>query len=180
MELKKAGEWIQAALKKENTLRLVVVLGICGIALLALSSLGQGGEKGEDPPAEEEGQADTAYARELEKDLARIVTAITGERDPAVMVTLENTGRSVYAADQRESTPTGGEGAAEKESSHVLLEDREGAQRPLTVTQVQPKIQGVVIVSARARDPATREKLVNAARTALGVPSSRVCVTSGG
>lgn len=179
MELKKAGEWIQAALKKENTLRLVVVLGICGIALLALSSFDFSKEE-EPAPCTEEAAADTAYAQALEQDLARIVSAITGERDPAVMVTLENNGRHVYAADQRESTQPGGEGGGEKESSHVVLEDREGAQRPLTVTQVQPKIQGVVIVSARAQDPATREKLVNAAKTVLGIPSSRVCVTGGG
>lgn len=179
MELKKAGEWIQAALKKENTLRLVVVLGICGIALLALSSFDFSKEEGPEPRTEE-AASDTAYAQVLEQDLARIVSAITGERDPAVMVTLENNGRHVYAADQRESTQPGGEGGGEKESAHVVLEDREGAQRPLTVTQVQPKIQGVVIVSARAQDPATREKLVNAAKTVLGIPSSRVCVTSGG
>ena len=149
MELKKAGEWIQATLKKENTLRLVVVLGICGIALLALSSFDFSKEEGPEPRPEE-AASDTAYAQALEQDLARIVSAITGER------------------------------GGEKESAHVVLEDREGAQRPLTVTQVQPKIQGVVIVSARAQDPATREKLVNAAKTVLGIPSSRVCVTSGG
>lgn len=172
MDLKKAGEWLKNALKKENARRLVVVLGLCGIVLLGLSSLDFGSQKPpEDPAAQEE--SDTAYAQGLERDLARIVTAITGERDPAVMITLENTGRQIYAEDQKES-------GEEKESAHVVLEDREGAQRALAVTQVQPKIQGVVIVSSRAGDPATREKLINAAKTALGVPSSRVCVTSGG
>lgn len=179
MELKKAGERLKAALKKENALRLVVILGICGIALLALSSLAPGPEEPREEPGEEEG--DAGYARTLEQDLARIVTAITGEPDPAVMVTLENTGSRVYAADERESSQSGqeGEGSLEKESAHVVLEDSQGAQRPLTVTREQPKIQGVVIVSARARDPAVKEKLTNAAKTALGIPASRVCVTSG-
>lgn len=178
MELKKTGEWIKKILKRGNALRLVVICGICGMVLLALSSLDFAGSQPEEQAPEE--QNNTAYARALEEDLARIVTAITGERQPAVMVTLENTGKHVYAADQRESIRSGPDGSQEKESTHVLLEDSKGAQRPLTVTEYQPKIQGVVIVSARASDPATREKLINATRTALGVPSSRVCVTSGG
>lgn len=178
MDLKKLGGWLQKALKRENTLRLVVVLGICGIALLALSSWEPSQPEPEPPSGED---ADAAYAQALEQDLCRIVSAITGERDPAVMVTLENTGRRVYAADGREESQSGpeGGGSLEKENSHVILEDSQGAQRALTVTQVQPKVQGVVIVSAKAGDAATREKLVNAAKTALGVPASRVCVTGG-
>lgn len=170
MELKKAGDWLKKVLQKENALRLVVVLGICGIALLALSSFDFGGPEPREEPEREESNA--GYARALEQDLSRIVTAITGEHDPAVMVTLENTGSRVFAADEKESSE-------ERESAHVVLEDSQGAQSPLTVTQVQPAIQGVVIVSARAKDPAVKEKLTNAAMTALGIPSSRVCVTCG-
>ena len=47
------------------------------------------------------------------------------------------------------------------------------------MAELQPEVKGVVIVSQRAGDPAVREKLINAARTALGVPSSRVCVVEG-
>ncbi|MEY8574078.1 hypothetical protein AALD01_06665 [Oscillospiraceae bacterium 21-37] len=179
MDLKKAGEWVKKALQKENALRWAVILGICGIALLALSSLDLQKPQPQEQQAEE-AEDGTAYARALEADLSRIVTAITGEHSPAVMITLENSGRRVFAADKRESGQQGGDGAWEKESSHVLVEDEKGSQRPLTVTETQPKIQGVVIVSAKAGDPAIREKLVNAAKTALGVPSSRVCVTCGG
>lgn len=169
MELKKAGEWLKSALKKENALRLVVLMGICGIALLALSSFDFDGPEPQEEQEEETSYA--SYARALEQDLSRIVTAITGERDPAVMVTLENTGSRVYAADKKES-------GEERESAHVVLEDSQGGERPLTVTEEQPKIQGVVIVSKQAGDPAVREKLTHAAMTALGLPSSRVCVTN--
>lgn len=179
MDLKKSGELLKKALGKENALRLVVVLGICGIALLALSSWKPGGG-GETPaqPQEEEWDGSAGYARALEEDLARIVGAITGEREPVVMVTLEDTGQRVYAADQQESAQSGpeGEGSTARESAHVVLEDREGAQRALSVSEVQPKVQGVVIVSKHAADPSVREKLVNAAKTALGLPASRVCV----
>lgn len=175
MDLKKAGELLRSRLTKETALRLVVILGLCGIALLALSSWDFGGEEGAaEAGRQEQAQDYGQYARQLEADLCRVVTAVTGEKDPVVMVTLENSGRSVYAADERQQA--GGDGEEEREWTHVILEDRDGAQSPLTVTEQRPKVQGVVIVSRRAQDPAVREQLVNAAKTALGVSSARVCV----
>ena len=61
----------------------------------------------------------------------------------------------------------------------MVLENKDGDQRGLELSREQPKVQGAVIVSRAAGDPAVREKLVNAARTALGIPSSRVCVVDG-
>lgn len=179
MDLKKIRELWKKALEKENTLRLVVALGICGIALLAISSWDFSRGSGAPTQPQEEAGADYAgYARTLEEDLARIVGAITGEREPVVMVTLEDMGQRVYAADRQESAQSGpeGEGSTTRESAHVILEDGEGAQRALSVSEVQPKVQGVVIVSKHGADPSVREKLVNAAKTALGLPASRVCV----
>ena len=92
------------------------------------------------------------------------------------MITLEDGGRSVYAQDSSQST---GETGQESQASHVVLEDGKGAQQGLALAQLQPEVKGVVIVSQGAGDPALREKLINAARTALGVPSSRVCVVEG-
>ncbi len=177
MELKKAGELLKAKLTKEASLRLVVLLGLCGIALLALSSLDFGDGEAQDEKGQlQQAQDGSQYARRLEADLCRVVTAVTGEKDPVVMVTLENSGRSIYAADERRQA--GGDGEEERESAHVILEDREGAQSPLTVTEQWPKVQGVVIVSRKAQDPAVREQLVNAAKTALGVSSARVWVAT--
>ena len=110
--------------------------------------------------------------QQLEEDLRQVVKAVTGEPDPAVMVTLEDDGRWVYAQDKKLQD-------AGEEESHVVLEDSGGAQRGLELTQEQPRVKGAVIVSRTAADPDMREKLVNAARTALGVPSSRVCVVEG-
>ena len=153
----------------------VLLLGLGGILLIYLSSLLPGGE----PPDQPELQPALGVQdcqRALEESLARVVRAVTGEESPQVMVTLENAGRWVYAADARESQAEGGR---ESESTHVVLEDEKGAQRGLEVAEIQPEVKGVVIVSRGAADPALREMLINAARTALGVPSSRVCVVEG-
>ncbi len=167
---------LQELFQKEKALKLVVLLGICGIALIGLSSFWEAA------PAQEK-QAESVvqedYSDRLEAELSRIVTAITGEEEPAVVVTLSDNGRSLYASDQRENTrQEDGTAFLERETSHILLEDADGNQSALTVTQTQPEIQGVVVVSALADDPAVREKLLTAVCTALGVSTARVCVTS--
>lgn len=175
MELKKAKDALGKALKNPKLVRLALLLGLGGILLIYLSSLAPAGEVREEA-AEADGSSAAEYRLALERDLARVVRAVTGEEDPQVMITLEDAGRAVYAADSRESQ---GEASRESESTHVVLEDQRGAQQGLAVAELQPEVKGVVIVSRGAADAALREKLVNAARTALGVPASRVCVVEG-
>lgn len=168
-------------LSKDRAVKVLVLLGLCGIALICLSSLwGKAGR--EEPQRKPETSAGAEeYGEALEQDIARVVRAITGEEDPTVLVTLESGVRSVYAEDEKtgsreEETETSGE----EERTHVILKDSDGAQRALTVTEIQPEIKGVVIVSRYAGDPAIREKLTQAVRTALNVSSARVCVTDTG
>lgn len=175
MELERVKAWLRGAVKNRKAVQLAFILGMAGIILIWISSW-TGQEKAqEEPPASTPSAG--AYQRELEEGLGRIVSAVTGESAPEVMVTLENSGRSVYAADRKDSTQENG---AQRESAHVILEDSDGAEHGLTVEERQPEIKGVVIVSRAAGDPAVREQLVNAARTALGVPANRVCVVPAG
>lgn len=176
MELDKLGlgklrGWLQKAAGDRRLISAALILGIAGIVLIWLSSLAP--QKDAAPATEESGSQDAQYRRELEEDLCRIVRAVTGEQSPQVMITLEDAGSGVYAADRKE-------GEKESESSYVILKDSGGSQRGLAIQQRQPKVLGAVIVSRRAGDPAVREKLVNAARAVLGVSAGRVCVVEGG
>lgn len=172
---------LRGLLDRDKTVKLIVIAGLCGVLLIFLSPLfGEGREKAEQTQPEASDSGETAEKR-LEGELVRVVRAITGEEDPTVLVTLESGVRSVYAEDEKtgsreEETETSGE----EERTHVILKDSDGAQRALTVTEIQPEIKGVVIVSRYAGDPAIREKLTQAVRTALNVSSARVCVTDTG
>lgn len=177
MARKKVEELLKSLAGDKKLLRIVFFLGIGGILLIYLSTLFPTGDRPaqeQDPePAAEESEGWQEYQARLEQDLRRVVSAITGEENPEVMVTLENAGRSVYAADARETQQ---EGSRESQSSHVVLEDEKGGQHGLAVTRMQPEVKGAVIVCRGAGSPALREKLVNAARTVLGISSARVCV----
>ena len=74
----------------------------------------------------------------------------------------------------------GEESSQERETSHILLEDADGNQSALTVAQTNPEVQGVVVVSRFAGDPAIQEKLLKAVCTALDVSTAKVCVAPQG
>ena len=84
-----AENWKQALRKRfqrEKPLKLVVILGICGIALIGLSSFWEP-ESTADPQESREAPVETS-SDQLEQEISRLVTAITGEEDPTVVVTL--------------------------------------------------------------------------------------------
>lgn len=177
MDIDKMKVSVQKIFSKEKSVKLLIILGICGIAMIYLSTLFDSDEKvaTETQPAPQFSTADCE--RRLEQELSRIVSAITGEESPAVLVTLESTGETVYAADERTESS---ESRAESETSHIILKGSDGGQQALTVTEIQPNVKGVVIVSSRAGDPIVREKLTDAVKTALDISSARVCVTDSG
>lgn len=181
METKKIKEAFGSLFKKDKVVKGILLLGICGIALIYFSSW-QGGKKENEAEAAAKMTEGESYEEKLEADLSRIVKAITGEDDPTVMITLQNGGEAVYAQDEKGAVETG-EGSAkrdENEKTHIILKDSEGTQTALPVTELKPQVKGVVVVSRSAKDPAIREKLTLAVRTALDISSARVCVTDSG
>ena len=174
MDVEKWKTTLKRVFSKEKGTNFLLLLGVCGILLIYLSTLfSSGGSKESETVKERPQEEAVTVEKRLEQELARIVTAITGEEDPAVMVTLKSSSRYVYASDEREREK-------ERESSTVILKDSDGAQQALTVTEIQPKVKGVVIVSRYAGDSAIREKLLTAVRTVLDVSTARICVTDSG
>lgn len=183
MDVEKWRGALQRAFSKEKGMKSLILLGICGIALIYLSTLfGSGKEKEPAPGNETAACTADEYEKKLEREIARVVSAITGETEPAVMVTLKSGSRYVYAVEEKGASrqEAAGESSEEKETAYVILKNAEGAQQALPVTEIQPRIKGVVIVSRYAGDPEIREKLTEAVKTALDISSARICVTGSG
>lgn len=178
MDTEKLRVTVKNALSNEKSIRLIVLLGICGILLVYLSNA-FGSDKADKAVISKQDTSATSfdYEQRLERSLARIVTAITGEEAPAVLVTLESGSKTIYAENEKSSLQNE---RTEQESSHVILKGTDGGQQALTVTELQPSVKGVVIVSGYAADPVVREKLTMAVKTALDISSARVCVTDTG
>lgn len=152
--------------------KVFLVLGCAGVLLIFLSGFFKTEEK--KTPAPESFSLDT-YITDTEQSLKTIISSITGEKSPVVMVTAESSVRQVYAT---ESKSTGSGERAGTEESYVLVKGSGGIQDPVKVTEIQPVIKGVVVVSAYADNFTVKEKIIDAVRTALDLSSSKVCVVS--
>ena len=63
------------------------------------------------------------------------------------------------------------------EKKYITVKDSEGTEHALAVTEIEPKIKGVIIACAGGDNPVVKKRIIEAATTALSIPSRRVCVT---
>lgn len=177
-------------LKKDKFRNLVIIVGICGILLIYLSSFFSGTQKNKEKTSAEETTVISVreYEEKLEGKLKEIVSAITGEKEPVVLLTLKTDATQVYAADEKIQSDSheeyGNEGILNAQNNHdtqtsyIILKDTNGNQHALKITEIQPEIKGVVVVSEKAEDVLVQEKIINAMKTALGISSSKVYVAA--
>ena len=169
-----------------------VTYGLIGICLLIAAAVifmpEQESTVETTEPAETTVTAES-YAAAVSAQVQEMVSAITGEANPHVTVTLRSMGETVYATEDRQSERNAQEYAGDTvnktqtdgdtEKTYILVQAADGSEKPLVVTQTQPEIRGVVIVSRDGGNAQTREKILQAVKTALDLSSTQVCVTGG-
>lgn len=191
-DIKKLVEGLKAFFTAERKLGFIVLLGILGMVLILISRFWGGDDMkltaSEEPPDPGLVQftAD-AYAAGLEAKLCDLITGIEGVGHARVMVTLENNGQYVYAVEEKRNVDKTVEPQAEGEKdrvtskenvqqSYILVDTSYGQRQALVETQLEPKVQGVVIVCEGAGNIHVKQSLINVVTTALNIPSTRVCV----
>lgn len=186
MEAGKAAlsEKIRKLLGGDWKLKLIVALGLVGMALILISQFVE--TKSTEPDASTAQFTSEQYIADLETKLTALIIGMEGVGEARVMVTLQNGVEYIYAQEEKRNTDTtreGGSAAAslrvnEKENveQKYILIDQNGKKQPLLQTELQPKIQGVVIVCEGADNILVEQNLINVVTTALNVPSNRVCV----
>jgi stage III sporulation protein AG len=167
----------------DRKIKLIVALGLVGMLLVLLSQFLPGEKREVDSRTAQ--FTSKEYLDELETELTALITGIEGVGRAEVMVTLENGYEYRYAKEEKRGTDTtreGGEDTAqrihEKETLEetYLLVDQNGARQPLLQTEVQPRIQGVVVVCDGAADPRVQLTLTGVLTTALNIPSTKVYI----
>ncbi len=151
----------------DKKLRVLLLLGLLGIALIALS---------EWLPSREAsgGAADgktvsVAQVEEaLEQRISALIGRVAGVGDCRVLVTLESGSRFVYAAEQSQS----GSASSEK----TLLVETDAGPVGLLITEVQPSVKGVAVVCGGGDDPTVREQVTGLICAAFNISSGRVGV----
>ena len=190
MEQGKLSREVRAFFSGDFKLKLIVMLGILGMAFILISQLmdtGRNPSPGQTPPGSLNAELTTEeYIEALEARLQSLISQIDGVGRNRVMVTLESGVQYVYAQEQRRSTDTtreGGEDLAVSgrfsesvEQRFILVDTEFGRREALVLTRLPPRVQGVVIVCQGAGNVFVEEKLISVVTTALGIPSTRVSV----
>ncbi len=154
----------------------IVLIGLCGIALLAVSSL-FGKESA--PTA---GVMDMkSYTQELEERLEAMVSSVRGAGAADVMVTLENGVEYIYANEEKtnsDHTQNEGGGVSVRDDNQktVVTVDGGDGKQGLLVTEIQPTVRGVVVACEGATNEQVALQVKEAVKTALNITNQRVCV----
>lgn len=165
--------------------KLLIILGIGGILLIFISSLFSGETKTDSKTT----ASNTTYTAEqysemLEKDIKNIVTGITGDKNPTVVITLESGIRYSYAsADETDTSSSTGstndQSSESKKQSYITVKTADGGEQALIVTEIMPEVRGVAIICTGGNSEATAEKIKNAVTAALNITSKRVYISGG-
>ena len=153
-------------------------LGLAGILLIGLSDL----MTGTPPAAEAQNENDSTMQTEqmLEQRLEKLLAQVDGAGEVQVMITLENTGETIYAQDSQAKTQEQTDGSSvvrssDRSSEHILYDAGTGSQA-LVETRLEPSVKGVAVLCAGGGDITVVKRITDLVATVLDVPTNRVCV----
>ena len=177
---------IHEFLLKDKFKKIIIFVGILGIALIFFSGLlkTSGTKK---TKSSTQNSSTKEYVFQLESSLREMVSSIKGAGNTKVLVTLENSKETVYATEEKknkEATEDKTDGQLSKkresddcEKKYITIKDADGTERALSVTQIQPTVKGVVVVCDGGDIPEVQQRITEAIKTALNITSKRVYVT---
>ncbi len=163
--------------------KVLVIIGIIGILLIFISSLFT--EKEEVKTTELDiGISSTEYCEQLEQDIKKLVSKITGNKNVTVIVTLESGMRYKYADTKEGSVEDKSEDSTKLSSSetkqgYITVKTAEGGEEALLVTTEMPEIRGVAIVCLGGDNELIAQKIENTVTAALNITSQRVSIAGG-
>lgn len=151
--------------------KLVLIVGLMGIVLIGLS--GVLGVEDKTIKSEDYALQSKRYVEETESRIAKILSMTSGVGKVTVMITIDNGAEYVYAKDEKQSGSTQQQSV---ESKYILIDGSTGKRQPLVLTQLEPKIKGVVVVCDGGNDPVVRQRVNDIVTTSLGISSLQVCI----
>ncbi len=184
--LDKTKEHLNEFLSKDRSKVFIVVLAFTGIFMIFLSNFSSR-QKSSTVKSLDSKVNSQQYSEQLSHSLENILSNINGAGDSKVLVTLENGAETVYAAEEKKNKEASedkenGETTRRKESDdcekkYITVRDSEGTEHALAITEIEPKIKGVIVVCPGGEEPVVQQRITNAVTTALSIPSNKVCVT---
>lgn len=161
----------------EKGVRLIVLLGLAGMALILLSGLlpdadtktpepaMQYAEAGDNPDAD-------SYRQMLEQRLTELLSQMEGVGQVTVMITVSGSAEQVYAEEVKTSSS---DHSSSKESAFVITKQG-GDEAALRAETKYPAVQGAAVLCSGGDHAAVQERVSKAVATVLGIPAARIFV----
>lgn len=182
-------KWIERG-KKVGVMRLALLI-IAGVLLL-LSSFGGQENKKEEKKSEtkqleqsEEYQLNT-YIENMESRLTNVLSQVDGIGKVQVMITAKSTQEKVVLKDApyKKSTVKEQDGSGTtKESTEmtgeegtVLEKQQDGSENPYITKEIQPEIEGVIVIAQGAEEKRIQAEINDAVVALFSVPSHKIKV----
>ena len=183
-EVKKEGgnngifEGFIAKLRDNIRLELAVYAAILAVAAVifavtgGISCNGKQRARAEEPAAQNADAAAFRNEEQIEAALEGILSGIAGAGRVKVMIAYGSTSELVTAEELRTSKSASGESS---ERNPFKLSTG-GAYEPLVITELMPRVCGVIVIAEGAGDIRVKNDLQTAVQTLLGVEASKVGV----
>jgi stage III sporulation protein AG len=168
-------ERIKSFGREKGMIKAVAALGMAGLLLLLISSLGNSGKKSDDArgsPSETSFSDGESYCADTERRLEDFLRNIDGAGNVRVYLTVSGEQRYVYATEGRKSRT---DNKTEEEEKYVLV-GGSGGKTALIETIEAPGIEGAVILCSGCDDPSVKEQIYRAASAALGINTAKIYV----
>jgi stage III sporulation protein AG len=163
----------------KNRIRLIVILGMCGMLLIMLSEI-LPSDKTEEVQSDETAQSTSdeteIYKAQTEKELTELLSQINGVGECTVMVTVEGTTEYVYAENLTKYIDENETSSSEKYENEIVMVEKEGEKQALVKKIIKPQINGVAVVCEGGGDIKINERIIRTVATALGISSSKIIV----
>ena len=124
--------------------------------------------------------------RALEKRLEEIFSLVEGAGQVRVMISPLGGRETVFAVDtvqtQNHSVEEDSHGGSREQRQYssqeqtVIISDRQGTDRPLVLREVEPSVEGIVIIAQGGNNAQVRADLTRAAQAVLGLDAHMIQV----
>ena len=178
MELKKL-----LADKKGNLMKSVLTAVLFGVLLILAGDMltGSGTKEEKKETVEQPSEAGNSYISSLEDKTEALLSKVSGAGNVEVMITLNDSGESVYAQENKKSSSQTDESASQgdmrginsetEENTVVTVNNGDGSTSPVEMTA---EISGIVIVAEGGDDVIVKDALIRAAQALFDVPANKV------
>ena len=158
----------------------LAVFGVIGVVLILIGggiTAHENGEKNEKTGASDLSVC-TGYSEILEKKVEELVEKVCGER-PAVLLTLDCSGESVYAENLKSDSTYSADGKVSSSSAEreYLIMSGDGGDEGLLLREICPKIRGIAVVCRGGDSPNVKLEISELLSVAFGISKSKVSIS---